>query len=311
MKSLKISLVVIVITAISLGAILWIQSIKEPETVKDSENQFITMIEQQIEQLKAKPDNRFCKDFYREVVHNINVFYEQNRFDSIQSANLQLKENFEKTLYSVYAEKFISQAIFVFNGSEWHPNDLSFIQSEKNELKQSGFLIDGSHVDREFETIQTVLNKYREIVSFISTCRNFSYSDRVLSGSFPIADVQDKISHATSLLNNSLGNVYVNNCSRLHSELRQIPQILFRTHVRYLEEKISDWSGMYSQFNSQSDYANNLYRPLRAEIEALDDNIYNVSNFVREYNRLINQLNSDSHQAYNYFTNEQQSRYQK
>ncbi|MBE0574157.1 hypothetical protein IH575_04615 [Candidatus Dojkabacteria bacterium] len=303
MKAIKISLAVFVITAISIGTIFWIQSIKDPENVKDPENQFIIKIEREIEQLKAKPDSEFCKVFYQEVKHNINVFYEQNRFDSNQSVNNQLKENLENTLYSVYSEKFIKQAKTFFRGSEWNTNDLKFIQSENNELRRSRFLSSGSPVDQEFATIQIVLNKYNEIVSFISSCKGFSYSGTALLDRFPIADAQSKIQRAVSLRNNRLENEFVNNCTRLHNDLKEIPQILFRAHVRYLDSKVTHWSGMYSNYNSQSDYANNLYRPLKAEVDGLDNDIYNVSNFISEYNRLTQKLDSDSQNAYIYFSN--------
>lgn len=262
MKALKISLAIIVVGAIGAGILFWIQGTIIVPPVKPPENQFIARIEQEIEQLKAKPDNTFCKDFYKEIAHNINVFYEQNRFGSNQSENNQWKENFEKTLYSVYAEKFINQAKTVFRGSQWSPEDLRFIQAEKNELNRSRFLSAGSPVNQELATIQSVLDQYNEIESFISSCRSFNFSGTALSDRFPIEAVQSKIQRVASLRSNRLGNVFVNNCSRLHIDLNEIPPILFRAHVRYLDSKISYWSDMYSHYNSQSDYANNLYLSL-------------------------------------------------
>jgi hypothetical protein len=303
MKILKISITLIVVTAIGAGIFFWMQSIREPEKVKAPENPFTIKIEQEIKQLKVKPDSKFCKDFYNEVAYHINDFYKQNRFGSNQSENNQWKENLEKNLYVAYAEKFIKQATTVFRSSEWKPDDLQIIQTEKNELKRSRFLLVGSPVDNEFSTIQTVLNKYNEIVSFISSCKVFSYSGTALKDAFPIADVQRKISDAVKYRSNRLENEFVNNCSRLHDGLKEIPQSLFLAHVRYLESKISNWSGMYSNYNSQKDYANNLYKALKADIDALDNNIYNVSNFDSEYNRLTNKMNEDSSKATQYFLN--------
>jgi hypothetical protein len=298
MKPLKITLAIIVVAAISACIFFCIQSIKEPPKPKAPENQFTRKIEQEIKQLKAKPDSKFCKDFYKEVAYHINDFYRQNRFGNNKSENDQWKENLERNLYSAYTEKFINQAKTVFLGSEWYFEDLNFIQAEKNELKRSKLLVAGSPVDKDFTDIQTALNKYIEIISFVSSCQDYSYSKTDLSARFPIDDVQSKISRAARLRQNHLENEYVNNCTRLHHRLIEIPQTLFEKHVRYLDNKINNWSGLYSNFNSQSDYSNNLYKPINAEINALNNNIYNVSSFDSEYNRLLQKWSDDNTKAY-------------
>lgn len=303
MKVVKISLAFIVVAAIGAGIFLWIQSTKDPAKVKAPENQFTRKIEQEIELLKAKPDTKFCKDFYKEVEYYINDFHKQSRFGKNEIENNQWKENLESNLFFAYIEKFIKQVKTVFCSSEWQPNDIKFIQSEKNELKKSKFLLVGSPLDKEFTSIQTVLNKYNEIVSFILSCKGLVCSGTALSDHFPITDMKSKISRASSLLSSHLENEFANNCSRLHNDLKEIPQILFRAHVRYLDNKISNWSGMYSNYASQSDYANIFYKPLKAQVDELDNDIYNVSNFDSEYNRLIKKLDSDSQRAYNYFSN--------
>jgi ATP-dependent Lon protease len=303
MKALKISLAIIVIVAIGAGIFFWTQSINGTGEVKPPENQFAKEIKQKITQLKAMPDNKFCKAFYNTIAFNIAEFHKNKKFSQITSENDQYKGNFESMLYSTYAEKFIQQAKTVFRSSEWMPDDLKFIQTEKNELKKSKFLLVGSPVDKEFTTIQTVLNKYNELVSFISSCKSFSYSGTVFKDPFPIAEVRSKISRAAKLRSNRMENEFVNNCSRLHDGLKEIPQSLFSVHVRYLDSKISNWSGMYSQYNSQSEYAKLFYKPLKAQVDELDNDLYNVSYFDIEYNRLIKKMNDDSSQATQYFLN--------
>ncbi|MDR0754237.1 MAG: hypothetical protein LBF04_02500 [Prevotellaceae bacterium] len=300
MKALKISLAVIVAAAITTGIIMWITSIGKVKEISLPKNQFTAKIEQEIEQLSQMSDNKFCKEFYNEIAYQIKDFHKQNRFGNNQSENDQWKENLEKNLYSSYTDKFIKQAFVVFQGSEWKPDDLKFIQAEKNELKKSKLLVVGSPVDKEFTTIQTALNKYNEIVGFISSCKGLGYSGSTLSDRFPLADVQSKISRAASLRKNRLENEYVNHCIRLHNDLKEIPQNLFRLHVKYLDHKIDYWSGMYSNYNSQRDYANNLYIPLKAEINMLDNDIYNVGNFDSEQSRLLNKWSADNTNAYNY-----------
>jgi hypothetical protein len=307
MKALKISLVVFVVAAICVGIFFGNQSIPPPDNEGNAENQFTRKIENSIKQLKAKPDSKFCKDFYIKVASDINDFYKPSpprdpygRFGKTQSENDQWKENLENNLYAAYADKFIKQAKTVFRGSEWKPDDLKFIQAEKNELKKSKLLVAGSTVDKELTTFQTALNKYNEIVSFISSCKGFGYSGTALSDRFPVADVQSKILRATTLRKNHLENEFVNHCTRLHDGLKEIPQVLFKKHVWYLDNKINNWSGLYSNYNSQKDYSNNLYKPLKAEIDLLNYDIYQVSNFDSEYDRLLQKWSADNIKAYNF-----------
>ena len=300
MKALKICLAVIVIAAIGAGIIFWIQNTKEPDEIKAPENAFTQKVEAEIEQLKAKPNDKFCKNFYENVAFHIDDFYKQNRFGNNQFENNQWKENLEQRLYSAYAEKFIKQAFYVFRGSRWEPEDLNFIRSEEQFLRKSKLLKNGPTL-QEFTQIQTIFNKYDEIVDFISSCKNFSYSTTALSDNFPITDVESKILRTTSLRLDQLENDFVNNCTRLHDELKEIPRGLFRSHVRYLDDKISYWSEMYSNYNSQKEYKELLFDKLKAEIDILDEDIYNVVNFSHEYSRMTNKLNSDGQNAYHYF----------
>ena len=306
MKKIKYTIALIVVAAISAGILFWIQSIKDPAKVKEPENQFTAKIVLEIEQLKAKPDSKFCKDFYNEVALHINEFYKPlppkypfGRFGNTQSENDQWKENLESNLYSAYVEKFIKQAKTVFRGSEWKQEDLKFIQTEKNELKKSKLLGLDSPVDKDFTTIQTALNKYNEIVSFISSCKGYSCSKTGVLDHFPIAEVRSKIQRAASLRSNHLENEYLNNCIRLHDGLKEIPSMLFNAHVRYLDTKIDYWSNMWCNYNSHRDYSNNLNIPLKNEINDLSNsNIYSGINVDGECTRLFNKWSADNQNAY-------------
>ena len=307
MKVIKISLVILAVAVSAFFIIRSLVRIDEVEEVSSSENQFIKRIEQEIDSLGKLPESKFCKDKYNEVFSLINDYYKPHspqypygRLGKTQTENDQRKDNFMKELYAVYADKFIRQAFYIFRGSEWKIDDLKFIRSEYQTLRKSNFLEKDSPVDNKFAEIQAIFNKYDEIVGFISTCKGFTYSASGLSNRFPISDVQGKISQAATYRNNRLGNEYVNNCTRLHDELKEIPQILFRVHVRYLNNKITQWSGLYSNYNSQNDYNNNLGRPIQNEIEALDNKIYNVANFSSEFKRLSDRWSADKRAAYDY-----------
>jgi hypothetical protein len=304
MKALKISLVVIVIAAIGFSVWRWLIFTPPPPLPENPVNEFTKRIEQEIDSLKTLPENKFCKDFYKEITYHIDSYCEEGRLGETPadtSGNRQNKEYFTKNLYSAYVERFNLQAFYVFRGSEWKIDNLNFIRSEYQTLRKSQLLQKGSPVDKNFTEIQTVLSKYDEIVGFISSCNNYVYSVTGLDNRFPVAEIQEKIAKAATYRNSGLGNTYVNHCTRLHNGLKEIPQVLFNAHVRYLENKINKWSGFYSKCPSQSAYATNVYKPLKNEIDALDNDIYNAASFDSKYTGLSNKWKSDSQKAYEYF----------
>jgi hypothetical protein len=300
MKKLKIFLVIIVVTAILAGVYMWVAGIKPPQMPPLPQNPFTERIEIEIDSLINLPDNKFCGNFYKEITYHIEDYYKSGRLGNDTIENEQWKELLTKNLYSAYTDKFIEQAYYVFKGSKWENSDLKFIRNEYQTLRKSKLLEKGSPVDMKFTEIQNIFNKYDEIVSFINSCNNFSYSALGLNDQFPISDVQVKILKAEKYLSNRLENQYVNNCLRLRDDLKEIPKTLFKSHVKYLDNKINHWSNQYSNYNSQSDYANNLYFPLKKEIDVLDVEIYYVPNFNSEYSRLLNKWSADNTKAFNY-----------
>jgi hypothetical protein len=305
MKSIKISLAVIVVAVIGFFAVKSLVNIDGTGEVGPSDNMFIKRIEQKIDSLGKLPDSKFCKEFYKEADYHINDYYKGNRFSDNQSDNKQWRDNLSKNLYSAYTGKFISQAFYVFGRDEWKVEDLQFIRSEYQTLRQSPLLQPGSDVEKTFARIQQIFSTYDEIASFISSCKGFSYSSSTLSSSFPVAEVKGKISRAQSYLKSGLGNQYVKNCIRLRAGLIEIPQSLFSAQVRYLSNKIGKWSGQYSNYNSQKEYKELLYDKLKAEIDLLYNSVYiDIGESVvdREYDQLKAKLDSDSRAAYNYFS---------
>jgi hypothetical protein len=307
MKTLKISLAVIVGAAITIFIFRSLVFTSDPKKIALAKNPFTDRIEKEIESLSKLPDSKFCKDAHDKVKYLIDDYYKPNppkypygRLAKTQSENDLWKENLAKNLYSVYAEKVISQSFFVFRGAEWNIEDLQFIRNEYQTLQKSKLLEKGRPVDKKFTEIQTIFGKYDEIVAFISLCNGFSYASSGLTDRFPIHEIQARISRAVKYQNNSLENGYVDRCKRLHDGLKEIPQTLFRAHIRYLDNKVSQWSDLHSNYTSQRDYVSNLYSPLKSEIEALDKNTYNVQNFDSEYQRLLDKWSEDNTKAYNY-----------
>ena len=316
MKALKISIVIIVVAAIAFfiaismmdkdeGIISAITSIFHTESSKKPnlpENQFAQRIESEIDSLKKLPDNKFDKSLYQEIGYRLDEYYKNMRLGNDSLANEQRKVYYSSNLFAAYSEKFISQSFFVFNSSDWDAEDLKFIRSEYQILQKSPLLEKNSPVDKKFIEIQAIFSKYDEIENFIASCRNFRFLETGLSDRFPVWEVKDKISQAVTYRNTGLGNQYVNKCTNIHNALNEIPSVLFQAHVRYLDNKINQWSNKYQypRFNSHSDYVSNLNQPLKSEIAELDNNIYKATNFESELHRLEKRWSDDNGKAYYY-----------
>ena len=313
MKVLKISIAVIVISTIAFFIIWSVEIIVDP-IFSLPENQFNKRIEQKIDSLSKLPNNKFCNDFYQEICYYIGSYHKDkrlgynpvtNKYDSL--TNEQRKSIYTSNLYSAYAEKFISQAFYVFERSEWRYEDLKIIRTEYQTLKKSSLLKEDSPVDKKLTEINNILKKYQEIWDFILACEGFTFLRTGLSNDrFPISDVKTKISQKTSYKNTRLGNEYVNNCSRLHNNLDSIPIFLFRAHVRYLDNKIRYHSNKFRRprYNSYSEYIDIMNDPLSIEIGSLNNDIYSINrdNFNDRRNRLVRRLNDDKNSARGYWS---------
>lgn len=301
MKAIKIIFAVAVIAIIGFFVWKWLVKIEGVGAVTPPKNQFITRIESEINSLIKSPKNVFCQKFYKDIQYHITDYHKQGFLGKTESDNNQWKEILSKNLYSAYAPKFAEQTMHVFNGLEWKINDLKFIHSEVLVLQSSTYLEQSSPVATSFKNIRMILAKYDEIAGFISTCNNFSYSYYSSGDQFP--DVSDKIQKSRAYLSNNLDNSYVNNCTRLKDGLHEIPQKLFDKHISYLHTKIQKNSSRYNEYKYQSDYSNNIYTPLRNQIDALNNDIYGINDntFNSEYSSLDNLLGSYNRQATDYF----------
>lgn len=314
MKAIKIGLAIVVIGMIGFFVIKSLGSTNEVEEILPPKNAFVERIQNKIDSIKAQPDNEFNKSIYNDITYLIDDHYKPHppqypygRLGDTQWENDQQKKNLSRNLYAAYANKFLEQALYVFKNKEWSPADLAFIRTEYKELQDSPYLESGNSMNSRFGEIKRVFDKYDEINYFISSCNNLSYP-RVpsLTDNFPIEEVRSKLDRVKAYRNKKLENSYLNNCKRLHSELNAIPQILFRKHVNYLDNKINSWTGMYGGYNSQKAYTENIYMPLKNEIDLLYNELYEIPDSPKNnFNRLMGKLEEDSSNAYDYFSSKQ------
>ena len=78
-----------------------------------------------------------------------------------------------------------------------------------------------------------------------------------------------------------------------------------RQHINYLTQKINDNGARYGEFNYQSDYSNTIYTPLRNQVDALNNDIYGIGDYVFSniYNSVYNLLTDYNREATNYYKN--------
>jgi hypothetical protein len=259
--------------------------------------------------LNTIPINVFSDSYFRGVQASIDEFYSndflgQSPFQSgnitvwqkDEEYNKEWREILSKNLYSAYAPKLVEQAMYVFRGSEWKNVDIEIIRREVKTLKNSKYL-GATGIISSFNEIDEILNKFDEVNLFINSCKGFAHSNYNLESIYP--DVSDKIIRSKAYISSNFNNNYLGNCTRLKNELSEISEILFKKHIGYLTKKIHDNGVRYNEFDFQSDYSNAIYTPLRNQVDALDNKIYEVSEslFSNGYNNvwdLLSRYNRDA-----------------
>lgn len=313
MKVIKIGLAIAVVGIIVFFVLSSIDVTKEPEKVISKKESDVLLIQNKIDSIITLPNNRFNKDIYNEINYLIDdksmphpPKYPYGRLGETQLENDQQKDNLTRDLYAAYVSKFLDQAYFVFNNTLWNTEDLAFIRSEYQLLQKSPYLGSGGSVSVKFGEIKRIFQKYDEINRFINSCNSFSYLGTSKEDPFPIDEVRSKLVKAKSYRDNNLENPYLNNCTRLHNELNAIPQTLFYVHFKFLDDKINSYSGLYTYYENQKTYNDQLYTVVKKHIDLLDSGLYENTELTTEtYDFLMNKWNADSSKAYNYLEKKQ------
>jgi hypothetical protein len=302
MKKLKITLAVIVVAVIIVAAVTgYISRIIVPHIV-DPKNQFKIKIDEKIDLLKKMPESSFCQESYKEIKYYIEDDYTNNRLGKTQSENDECNHNLSSNLYVAYSLKFIDQAFYIFNDSQWDSKKLNFIRDECKALQKNGLHEKNTKTEKDLNEIKNILAKYNEIKDFINSCKAFKFSNYELNSDFGTY-VEKYISRSKEYLENNLENNYVKNCARLKTDLSEVPMILFKAHVNYLDNKINNCIGKYNNYSSLAEYNNNLYTIIDNEIRKLKNESYytGISIQYTEYEKLNNKLKLESNAAYKHF----------
>jgi hypothetical protein len=313
MKAIKIGLAIAVIGAIAFFVLKSIDGTIEPKKVVSQKESDVSDIQNKIDSINTLPNGYFSKGIYNEISYLIDdkyiphpPKYPYGRLGETQLENDQQKINLTRNLYTAYVRKFLDQAFYVFNGKLWKPADLTFIRREYQLLQRSPYLGSGGSVSAKFAHMKRILDKYDEINSFISSSNSFSYLGSSLEDPFPIDDIRNKLNQVQTYSDDRLENRYVNNCARLHNKLNAIPQTLFYKHFQFLDDKIDNYLGFYTFYNSQKTYQEKLYAEVKMHIDLLDSGLYEDTELsTSKYDLLMNKWNADARSAYGYFSEKQ------
>lgn len=234
------------------------------DSVIVEKNQFIIEIDTKIDSLANQPEISFSQPLYKDVLYRINDYGSQQHFGDTEQKNNQVREALLKNLYSTYAPKYVEQAMYVFGRSEWKLSDMNLIRSELTALAKSPYLESQSEVANSFTKIRSILTKYDEIIAFVNSCKSLTVPVDQMDHKFP--DVADKVQRSGQYLSANLENAFVNNCSRLKDELRNLPKYLGDINYAYLLKKIDFHGSRYTEFNLFNDYRTAITKKLRPEV---------------------------------------------
>jgi hypothetical protein len=303
MRIIKICLALAVIGLISYLVFNSLSGSPEKEEVPPSNNTQIAEIDAKIKKLGNLSNDKFSKETHEEIKYLISEYHKNKLLGKDTYQNDQWKQLLSKDLYFIYTDKFISQAYFVLNGTEWKTDNLNFIRKETNSLRSSVFIEKNSSLDNSLVKIQQIQSKYDEINNFIKSSRGFYYSDYTLKSRFPFSDLKSEISKVEIYKSKQQGE-YLKNCKRLQNDLDDLKKKLINSYLIYLENKIGQWVGKYKQydFNSFNEYQTIIYNPLRQELSDFEEKCRgnNFSFDSNSYSVLLSNLNKDRTEAYKF-----------
>jgi hypothetical protein len=299
-KLIKITVILLTISIITYIVYNSLASTDKTGEIDLPKNLFIERIENEINNIIHLPNDVFNKKEYEKIKYYIEDDFENNRFSLNNTDNQQWKENLSKTLYAAYSSKFVNQATSILSQQEWQQKNLDYIEKETNILIQSEFLERGSKTDKDLGNINKAIEKYYEIKRFIASCL-FEVKSNDMNSRFPLALVKNKIAKANQYRNNSLENSLTNNCLKLHEGLKEIPKKLLNIHERYMNNKISSFGNNYKNYLDYRGFADNLYNPIKIEIQGVNSDIYPTGGADAKKSYLLNIWEEVNKKALDYY----------
>lgn len=159
MKYAKLTIIIAVLSAVIAGVVVIVTTQKANDgiEIKASTEKERKVIKDIQDKITKAPDNKFCPKAYDDVLKTINLFFK----DEVTN-----KKTYTNELQSEYTEKFVKQAMCVFDHNEWKDNDIKTIRKEYSRCKS--FAPDNS----DLNTIKAILNDYDSLSKYNSEVHN-------------------------------------------------------------------------------------------------------------------------------------------
>lgn len=159
MKYAKLAIVIAVLLAIIAGVVVIVTTQKANDgiEIKASTEKERKVIKDIQDKIINTPDNKFCPKAYEDVLKTINLFFKD------EATN---KKTYTNELQREYTEKFVKQAMYVFDHNEWKVNDIKTIRNEHRRCKS--FSPDNS----DLNTISAILKDYDRLSKYNSEVEN-------------------------------------------------------------------------------------------------------------------------------------------
>lgn len=261
----KTKTILLILALVGLGVLAYTltnQKTEELEDVTLTDNKFINEINGLIDDLKNSDEAKFSKVDYDNIIYLIDEYLDNNKISAQWSANLRKKVEY------IYFEKFVKEAEYAFNQSNWSTSNITYVRNETQRLNNSSFLQEKAGL----KPIERVLNEYDEIKSFMAKAQSYAGSNSINSmmQKFDITTVDNYLSEANAKLKTSSK---VKNNIQLMNELKNVPNLMYKKHLFFLSEKVKKAQGEgYSRYGKDyTRFYNGVCQPIFDDINDFKD----------------------------------------
>ena len=236
MKAIKLLLIIVLSIAAIIGAKFAIERFSKGNRIPPgTDNPRFNEITREIGLLKNKP---WDVNSYKKVAYMISK-YSSARFIVPADAETQ-----QHALDLAYIPLLVSETKGIFGQPACPGANLKTLNDE-----MSRFLQMPSYKTRiDLEEMLHAIQAYYKALALISKLRNYATTNLPPpSGTYEVKDAQQMIGQATQL--KTVG--YINNCANIQNGLAQVPVLLDRRHLSFLESKVENYVTGRKYDNSQ------------------------------------------------------------
>lgn len=241
MKYAKLTIIIAVLLAIITGVVVMLTTQKADDgiEIKASTQKEQKVIKDIQDKIAKAPDSKFCSKAYDDVLATIKLFFKEEATK---------RRTYTNELQREYTEKFVKQAMFVFDRNEWKTNDIKTIQREYKRC--NSFSPDNS----DLNMIGVILNDYDRLSKYDSMvhkacqqqpkCVTINETYLYIDDDWDIATTNDLISKVPSVSSKAKNSPLFKKSRREEVEKR-----LKSAHKQFIETKMDCAEEEATKFN--------------------------------------------------------------